>query len=66
MEDGSLSVQILGRGFAAGHCRWHESLHEVVLVRPNRAKHPNPHIVRFEEIAWRNGWLLSDGRIGAA
>ena len=45
LQDGSLNVQVLGRGFAWLDTGTHESLHDAACL---------------EEIAWRNGWLSSE------
>nr|AAG49404.1 glucose-1-phosphate thymidylyltransferase [Aggregatibacter actinomycetemcomitans] len=69
LKDGSLNVQLLGRGFAWLDTGTHESLHEaasfvrtiesvqglqVALLRRNRGRNG-----WLSEIAWRNGWLTS-------
>lgn len=57
LEDGSLSVQILGRGFAWLDTGTHESLHEAASFVQTVQNIQNMHIACLEEIAWRNGWL---------
>ncbi len=57
LEDGSLSVQILGRGFAWLDTGTHESLHEAASFVQTVQNIQNLHIACLEEIAWRNGWL---------
>ena len=62
LEDGSLSVQLLGRGFAWLDTGTHESLHEAASFVQTVQNIQNLHIACLEEIAWRNGWL-SDERL---
>ena len=57
LEDGSLSVQILGRGFAWLDTGTHESLHEAASFVQTVQNIQNLHIACLEEIAWRNDWL---------
>ena len=57
LEDGSLSVQILGRGFAWLDTGTHESLHEVASFVQTVQNIQDLQIACLEEIAWRNGWL---------
>ena len=57
LEDGSLSVQILGRGFAWLDTGTHESLHEAASFVQTVHNIQDLHIACLEEIAWRNGWL---------
>ena len=57
LEDGSLSVQILGRGFAWLDTGTHESLHEAASFVQTVQNIQDLHIACLEEIAWRNGWL---------
>lgn len=57
LEDGSLSVQILGRGFAWLDTGTNESLHEAASFVQTVQNIQNLHIACLEEIAWRNGWL---------
>ncbi len=59
-EDGSLSVQILGRGFAWLDTGTHESLHEAASFVQTVQNIQNLHIACLEEIAWRNGWLSDE------
>lgn len=60
LEDGSLSVQILGRGFAWLDTGTHESLHEAASFVQTVQNIQNLHIACLEEIAWRNGWLSDE------
>ena len=57
LEDGSLSVQILGRGFAWLDTGTHESLHEAASFVQTVQNIQDLQIACLEEIAWRNGWL---------
>ncbi|ENT1550835.1 glucose-1-phosphate thymidylyltransferase RfbA [Neisseria gonorrhoeae] len=57
LEDGSLSVQILGRSFAWLDTGTQESLHEAASFVQTVQNIQNLHIACLEEIAWRNGWL---------
>ncbi|EMT7816866.1 glucose-1-phosphate thymidylyltransferase RfbA [Neisseria gonorrhoeae] len=57
LEDGSLSVQILGRGFAWLDTGTQESLHKAASFVQTVQNIQNLHIACLEEIAWRNGWL---------
>ena len=60
LEDGSLSVQLLGRGFAWLDTGTHESLHEAASFVQTVQNIQNLHIACLEEIAWRNGWLTKE------
>ena len=62
LEDGSLSVQLLGRGFAWLDTGTHESLHEAASFVQTVQNIQDLQIACLEEIAWRNGWL-SDERL---
>lgn len=64
LEDGSLNVQLLGRGFAWLDTGTHESLHEAASFVKTVEHLQNLQIACLEEIAWRNGWL-SDGQLEA-
>lgn len=57
LEDGSLSVQILGRGFAWLDTGTHESLHEAASFVQTVQNIQDLQIACLEEIAWRNGWM---------
>lgn len=57
LEDGSLSVQILGRGFAWLDTGTYESLHEAASFVQTVQNIQDLQIACLEEIAWRNGWL---------
>ena len=62
LEDGSLSVQLLGRGFAWLDTGMHESLLEAASFVQTVQNIQGLQVACLEEIAWRNGWL-SDGRL---
>ena len=57
LEDGSLSVQLLGRGFAWLDTGTHESLHEAAAFVQTVQNLQNLQVACLEEIAWRQGWL---------
>ena len=60
LEDGSLSVQLLGRGFAWLDTGTHESLHEAASFVQTVQNIQYLQIACLEEIAWRNGWLSDE------
>ena len=60
LEDGSLSVQLLGRGFAWLDTGTHESLHEAAAFVQTVQNLQNLQVACLEEIAWRQGWLDAD------
>lgn len=60
LEDGSLNVQLLGRGFAWLDTGTHDSLHEAASFVKTIEHVQNLQVACLEEIAWRNGWLSSD------
>lgn len=60
LEDGSLSVQLLGRGFAWLDTGTHESLHEATSFVQTVQNIQDLQIACLEEIAWRNGWLSDE------
>ena len=62
LNDGSLSVQLLGRGFAWLDTGTHESLHEAASFVQTVQNIQDLQVACLEEIAWRNGWL-SDERL---
>lgn len=57
LKDGSLNVQLLGRGFAWLDTGTHESLHEAASFVQTIQNIQNMQVACLEEIAWRNGWL---------
>ena len=60
LQDGSLNVQLLGRGFAWLDTGTHESLHYAAAFVRAIQNVQNLQVACLEEIAWRNGWLTSD------
>lgn len=60
LNDGSLSVELLGRGFAWLDTGTHESLHEASSFVQTIENVQGLKVACLEEIAWRNGWLSSD------
>ena len=59
LQDGSLNVQLLGRGFAWLDTGTHESLHDAAAFVRTIQNVQNLQAACLEEIAWRNGWLTS-------
>lgn len=62
LQDGSLNVELLGRGFAWLDTGTHESLHEASSFVQTIEHVQGLKVACLEEIAWRNGWL-SDSEI---
>ncbi|MGR5350251.1 glucose-1-phosphate thymidylyltransferase RfbA [Vibrio mediterranei] len=62
LEDGSLNVELLGRGFAWLDTGTHESLHEASSFVQTIENVQGLKVACLEEIAWRNQWL-SDGAL---
>ena len=60
LQDGSLNVQLLGRGFAWLDTGTHDSLHEAASFVKTIEHVQNLQVACLEEIAWRNGWLSSE------
>ena len=60
LEDGSLSVQLLRRGFAWLDTGTHESLHEAAAFVRTIQNVQALQVACLEEIAWRNGWLTNE------
>lgn len=60
LKDGSLNVQLLGRGFAWLDTGTHESLHDAAAFVRTIQNVQNLQVACLEEIAWRNGWLTSE------
>lgn len=66
LDDGSLSVQLLGRGFAWLDTGTHGTLLDAAQFVETIEKRQGFKIACLEEIAWRNGWLDNAGMLSAA
>ncbi|EOB1207379.1 glucose-1-phosphate thymidylyltransferase RfbA [Photobacterium damselae] len=66
LNDGSLNVELLGRGFAWLDSGTHESLHEASSFVETLENVQGLKVACLEEIAWSNGWLSDDDIIRLA
>lgn len=66
LDDGTLSVELLGRGFAWLDTGTHESLHEASSFVQTIENVQGLKVACLEEIAWTNGWLSNKELAGAA
>lgn len=60
LNDGSLNVELLGRGFAWLDTGTHESLQQAASFVETVQNIQGLKVACLEEIAWRNGWLTSE------
>ncbi|MGL6315376.1 glucose-1-phosphate thymidylyltransferase RfbA [Vibrio sp. WXL103] len=60
LDDGSLNVELLGRGFAWLDSGTHQSLHQASSFVQTIEQVQGMKVACLEEIAWRNGWLSDD------
>ncbi|MFV0547957.1 MAG: glucose-1-phosphate thymidylyltransferase RfbA [Limnobaculum xujianqingii] len=66
LEQGTLNVELLGRGFAWLDTGTHDSLIEASTFVQTVEKRQGFKVACLEEIAWRNGWLDDDSVLKTA
>lgn len=66
LENGSLNVELLGRGFAWLDSGTHESLHQASSFVQTIEEVQGLKIACLEEIAWRNSWLSGEDLVRIA
>lgn len=66
LENGSLNVELLGRGFAWLDSGTHESLHQASSFVQTIEEVQGLKIACLEEIAWRNRWLSNEDLVRIA
>ncbi|MPX92134.1 glucose-1-phosphate thymidylyltransferase RfbA [Salinivibrio sp. VYel1] len=66
LQDGSLNVELLGRGFAWLDTGTHESLHEASSFVQTIENVQGLKVACLEEIAWRNQWLADEELLNIA
>ncbi|WP_318447950.1 glucose-1-phosphate thymidylyltransferase RfbA [Photobacterium leiognathi] len=66
LNDSSLNVELLGRGFAWLDTGTHESLHEASSFVETLENVQGLKVACLEEIAWTNGWLTDEDIINLA
>ncbi|MEZ8109562.1 glucose-1-phosphate thymidylyltransferase RfbA [Vibrio splendidus] len=65
LNEGSLNVELLGRGFAWLDTGTHDSLHDAASFVETVEKRQGFKVACLEEIAWVNGWITEDKMLKA-